>query len=292
MLASVASASETITYTYDALGRVTAVARNGGPNSGVPTATSYDPAGNRTNYTVGNTPPPPPGPVTFSISATPVTDAGTSAVFTVTKTGSATATQGVSYSTASGTAVSGTDFTPASGSFNFLWWETQKTVAVPTIAPTSAQPLKAFTMSLSNPTGGATLGTPSTATQTVRGDGCIGVSFSISSSTAFEGNPLNFAVTKSGSTSSNCSAHYATTAWTATAPYNYGAASGTLTFAPAQTSQNIVITTYDRNATNGSSRVMYVDLSSPTSGSSISSSRGTGTIRGTGGDQCPPEGCP
>lgn len=40
-------ASETITYTYDALGRVVAVSRSGGASSGADSTYTYDAAGNR-----------------------------------------------------------------------------------------------------------------------------------------------------------------------------------------------------------------------------------------------------
>lgn len=57
-------AAETVTYTYDALGRLTVSASNGSVNNGVQGSLSYDPAGNRTNYAVagaagGGTSPPP-----------------------------------------------------------------------------------------------------------------------------------------------------------------------------------------------------------------------------------------
>lgn len=48
--ASAAATSETVTYNYDALGRLTASAVSGGPNSGTQTAICMDPAGNRTKY--------------------------------------------------------------------------------------------------------------------------------------------------------------------------------------------------------------------------------------------------
>ncbi len=47
-----AIAAETVTYTYDALGRLTNAARAGSVNNGVSQATSYDAADNRTNVTV------------------------------------------------------------------------------------------------------------------------------------------------------------------------------------------------------------------------------------------------
>lgn len=61
-----ASASENVTYTYDALGRLVATTRTGGPSGGVTMGTTFDPAGNRTSYTISgspsSTPTPTPGP--------------------------------------------------------------------------------------------------------------------------------------------------------------------------------------------------------------------------------------
>jgi hypothetical protein len=61
-------ASETTTYQYDALGRLVAVTSSGTVNNGIATSIGYDPAGNRSGYTVSGAagaspPPPPPGPV-------------------------------------------------------------------------------------------------------------------------------------------------------------------------------------------------------------------------------------
>jgi hypothetical protein len=72
-LATGALASETTTYTYDALGRLISSASSGTVNNGLATTIAYDPAGNRACYGVtgaatgsggGNcsAPPPPPPP--------------------------------------------------------------------------------------------------------------------------------------------------------------------------------------------------------------------------------------
>ena len=55
-------ASDSVVYTYDALGRLVAVSTAGTVNNGLSVVTSYDPAGNRTNYTVSGVAPPPPPP--------------------------------------------------------------------------------------------------------------------------------------------------------------------------------------------------------------------------------------
>lgn len=53
-------AAETITYTYDARGRVVAVVRTGTVNNGVNRTYTVDKADNRTNKTTTGSPNPPP----------------------------------------------------------------------------------------------------------------------------------------------------------------------------------------------------------------------------------------
>lgn len=77
--ASAAVAAETVTYIYDALGRLTGSTTSGGPNSTIGTATCFDPAGNRTRHTVGagvsacgSGPAPTPTPTPTPSNAPPV----------------------------------------------------------------------------------------------------------------------------------------------------------------------------------------------------------------------------
>lgn len=79
-LAGPSRASETLTYSYDALGRLTQVGRSGAVNNGASESYSYDPAGNRTNVAgvvISGGAPVSPSLVTDS---PPVADAGTSSV--------------------------------------------------------------------------------------------------------------------------------------------------------------------------------------------------------------------
>ena len=74
LLALTASArgSETVTYSYDALGRLTATASSGTVNNGVATSVAYDPAGNRSAYNVsGASGPPPSSPPPSSPPSSP-----------------------------------------------------------------------------------------------------------------------------------------------------------------------------------------------------------------------------
>ncbi|HYJ83659.1 MAG TPA: hypothetical protein VEW26_12565 [Allosphingosinicella sp.] len=60
LIASAALAAETITYTYDAKGRLVKVERSGTVNNGVKVEYSHDKADNRSNVTVTGSPNPPP----------------------------------------------------------------------------------------------------------------------------------------------------------------------------------------------------------------------------------------
>ncbi|HEX5182238.1 MAG TPA: Ig-like domain-containing protein [Allosphingosinicella sp.] len=64
-IATSVTASGTVTYQYDALGHLVSTTTSGTVNNGLSTTIVYDPAGNRSTYTVtgvGGVPPPPPAP--------------------------------------------------------------------------------------------------------------------------------------------------------------------------------------------------------------------------------------
>jgi len=89
-------------------------------------------------------------------------------------------------------------------------------------------------------------------------------------------------VTKSGTTSSNCSVNYATANGTATAPTYYTAKSGTLTFTSGQTSQTVNVLTINLGRLNAT-KLMYLNLSNASDGGGISDSQGVGSILASGG---------
>jgi YD repeat-containing protein len=60
LFSTAADAAETITYTYDARGRLVQVVRTGTVNNGVTTTYTVDKADNRTNKTTTGSPNPPP----------------------------------------------------------------------------------------------------------------------------------------------------------------------------------------------------------------------------------------
>jgi YD repeat-containing protein len=220
--------------------------------------------------------------VTFSIASNAAVTEGTGSVFTITKSGTASGSCNVNYASANGTATAGSDYTATSGTHTFTSAQTSKTVSVPTTDDTTVESAETLTMSLSAPTGGAAIGTPATATATINdndsgggGTGCTGVTFTSNNASGIEGDLLTFTISKAGSTATSCSISYATENSTATTN-DFTAASGTLTFGSAQTSQTVSITTNDDFLTENT-EVFVLRLSNPTGGATFSG-YGTGTI--------------
>ena len=85
---------------------------------------------------------------------------------TVVRVGGAGGTVSVAYATGGGTAVPGTDYTSESGVLTFGPGVTSQTIAVPILNSTAGSD-KTFSLVLSSPTGGATLGSPATLTITI-----------------------------------------------------------------------------------------------------------------------------
>lgn len=105
----------------------------------------------------------------FSTSTYSVTEAGTSATITVTRSGSTSGSKQVDYTTNNGTATAGSDYTAAVGTLTFGGGETTKTFEVLISDDQSVEGDETVNITLTNPTGGATLGT-STAVLTITDD--------------------------------------------------------------------------------------------------------------------------
>lgn len=165
------SASETTTYSYDALGRLVATSNVGGPRHGKTNAQDYDPVGNRTAIAVGQPlPGPAPNASVFSISGPATISEGASAVFTISRTGTASASLSVNYATSNGSAAAPVDFGAVSGTMTFLPWETARTFAVTVLDDGVSEGAEQFAAVLSAPSSGGSIGT-GTATATINANG-------------------------------------------------------------------------------------------------------------------------
>lgn len=78
----------------------------------------------------------------------------------------------VNFATANGSAIAGSDFASTSGTFTFAAGEVSKTFTVATLNDGVCEPIESLQLVLSNPSTGATLGTPSTLAVTIFDEDC------------------------------------------------------------------------------------------------------------------------
>jgi len=119
---------------------------------------------------------------------------GNTAVLTVNRTGGATGTVTVDYSTTDGTASAGADYTTTSGTLTFLDGETSKTISIPILDDGTLEGgSETFYVTLSNPTGEATLGAITTTVVTIKDDDIIGTRITATEGVPFTGVVASFA---------------------------------------------------------------------------------------------------
>jgi photosystem II stability/assembly factor-like uncharacterized protein len=169
----------------------------------------------------------------------------TAFVFPVTLSGPSGQTVTVQYATADGSAAAGTDYQVQSGTLTFSPGQTSKTLTVLVNGNTTPQPDRAFYVNLTAPQN-ATLGSAQ-GTGTILDDDPAPL-VSVGSITLPEGNSgtkqFNFPVTLSSPSGQAVTVQYATADGSAVAGADYQAQSGTLAFAPGQTSKTVTVLVY------------------------------------------------
>ncbi len=176
----------------------------------------------------------------FSISDVSLSEGGGSMTFTVTLASALPNAATIDYATSDGTAVAGVDYTASSGTLTFNAGQTTRTFSVPIAADSLSESTEHFTVTLSNPTGGAEILRASATGSIIDDDG-----LAISNATITEG--TGGTATASATVTLTASASTVTVDWatvdgTARAGSDYTAATGCLTFLPGETSKTIDIT--------------------------------------------------
>src|SRR5207248_2559326 len=112
------------------------------------------------------------------------------ALVTVLRTTGTDGTVSVQYAATAGTAVNGVNFTAEAGTLTFGPGQTTATFQVPVYNDHQASGNHTVNLALSNPTGGATIGTPSAALLTV--DEVSPAAFASGPTLAVPGQPVKF----------------------------------------------------------------------------------------------------
>ena len=255
-------------------------------------------------YSAGVSPPPSP---TLSIAAANASQSegnsgSTAFTFTVARTGNTTGASTAAFAvTGSGAnPAAAADFTGGvlpTGTVSFAAGETSKTITVNVAGDSTVEPGENFTVALSNPSAGTTIGT-ATATGTILNDDTApGPSLSITAANASlnEGNSgstaFTFAVERTGTTTGSSTASFAVTgsgANAATASDFTGGTfpTGTVSFAAGETSKAITVNVA-AEATVEPNEGFTVTLSNPSSGTTIGTAAATGTILNDDGATTP-----
>ncbi|MCC7371107.1 MAG: FecR domain-containing protein [Chloroflexi bacterium] len=223
-------------------------------------------------------------PITVSVLPTSVIEGNTgttSMQFTVTLSRTSPATFNVDYQTiGAGTAISGVDYTPVPlTTLNIPANTLTATFTVPILTDTIPEPDKTVQVQISNPTSGATLGASTASGTIVDDDGPVSVS--IGNAIVAEGcdgtTHAAFTLTLSAPSGTTVTVNYTTANGTATAGSDYQSTSGSVTFAPGTTIQNVIVQVIG-DAIPEPDETFQVNLTTAT-GATISVPSGTGTIQ-------------
>jgi Calx-beta domain-containing protein/CARDB protein len=215
------------------------------------------------------------GTLRFSASGYSYPDTAGYANITVTRSGGK-ARVSVKFRTgAAGTAVPGTDYDPINppGILEFLPNETTKTFTLRVKANSVVNSSKTVQLLLSDPVGGATLGTPASANLTITNDDTGGgIRFGASSySVAENAGIAHVTVTRSGGAASGVTVEVKAVDGTAKATLDYGAPSpSVLAFAAGETSKTVDVPII-ANALAVTDRSLRLKLQSPGGGGTLSS---------------------
>ncbi len=232
------------------------------------------------------------GSLEFSSSGYTVAQSGGTAELTVERQGGSTGAVTVAYATSSGTAVAGQDFTSTSGTLSWAVGDVaSKTISVKIADTTLFSGTRSFTVSLSAPGGGATLGNPTKATVTINGGASAAVgSLQLSASTysvAQSGGSLTVTVDRTGGSSGAVSVAYATTSGTAIAGTNFTATSGTLSWAAGNTAAKTFTVPISNQTPFSGTKTFSIALSGPGGGATLSNPT-SATVSITGSSSPPP----
>jgi hypothetical protein len=201
-------------------------------------------------------PPQPQSTVQFSPATATVGEGAGTVTLTVARTGDTSGAGSVGYFTSDSSASGSLDYNGASGTLSFAAGETSKTINVTVLEDTQPEPSETFTVTLSSPSNGVTVGGNSTAVVTITDNDAVpvnSVQFSVAEKTVGEGDKkVELTVTRTGDTSQQAFVGYSTAqGGTALQTSDYVSNLGTLIFSPNETQKTITVFIVDDAYGNG-----------------------------------------
>jgi len=218
-----------------------------------------------------------PPSVSFSSGTYSVSESGTVATITINRFGSTEGTTTVGFATADGSATAPADYADSDQIVTFAPGVSTQTVTIPLVNDGVFEGDETVNLSLSNPTGGAFLGTFSLATLTIVDDE-VQPTISISDVTVSESaGTATFTVTLSGASASTVTVSAQTANGSASGGVDFTSTGPTtLTFVPLDVSETFTVPITSDILLEGP-EFFLVNLSSP-SNATIADGQGVGTI--------------
>ena len=249
---------------------------------------------NATVTIVDNDALPPPGTLQFSLASYSVNEGDAAAAITVSRAGGSTGAVAVTFTTRNGTALAGSDYSAVNQTVSFVDGDTaDKTVNVAIINDAIFEANQTVNLALSNPSGGASLGTPATALLTIVDNDPApagSLQFSLASYSANEaaGN-APIIVTRVGGSNGALAVTFSTSDGTGLAGSDYTAINQTVSFANGDSANKTVNVPIINDAAFEGNQTVNLTLSDPTGGATLGSPN-SALLTIVDNDSAPPPG--
>ena len=239
-----------------------------------------------------------PGVIKFDEATFEVAEGAGQAVITVERSGGEDGAVTVHYATSDGSATAGADYTAASGTLSWASGdESSKSFTVPITDDTTAESNESVHLTLSSPTGGATIDDARGTSDLLilandggsggddgggddhGGSGAGTIKFDQSDFQVLEnaGHAV-ITVERSHGEHGTVTVHYATSDGTATAGADYTATSGTLSWADGDESDKVITIPILDDSTAEGTETIELTLSAPTGGVALDGERSTSVL--------------
>ena len=201
-----------------------------------------------------------------------VIENGGNANITINRLNGSTGEVSVNYSTSDGMAKAAQDYTETKGTVVFNDGEISKTISIPILDDTIKESAENFYFNISEPTGGATLGSIISSNITIADDeiqksGIVefgSFDYDVSSTSG----KAEITVDRTNGSDGAVTVDYATSNGTATEGVEYTSTSGTLTFNSGETTKTFYVP-INKAAISSGSKNFNITLSNPTSGAML-----------------------
>lgn len=225
----------------------------------------------------------PSGVLQFSNVVFNVAENGTNAAITLQRLNGSEGAVSVTLTASNGTATAGTDFTATTTTVSWADGDTApKTVQIPITEDAVFEGPETVQLRLTAPQGGASLGLQQVANLIIADNDAAPIASITSRVTVTEGNTgttttATFTVTLSSAAGTTINVAFASAPGTATAPADYTATNGTLTFAPGETTKTISVNVVGDTILEGR-ETATVALTAPDTNVVIAPNGGVGTL--------------